>query len=882
MKKTITVLTAVAAFSCTSQLAAQDATFEGLGDLDGGPVGAEAHGVSQDGAWIVGVGTPAQGQTSATIWDAVNGLVALPDVPPDDTNNYNWAFDISDDGTVVVGFGEYFSPPHNNTFREAARWVNGSPQRLGFLGMGPVAISDATGVSADGSIIVGYSTFDGGGPFDYKPFRWETGVMSEINVPADWSPLALATGISADGSTIIGYGISNLGGYQGFYWRNGTAVGLGDLGDGKANAYAFGVSADGSVIVGSSGSAEGSRAFRWENGVMQNLGVIDGGTTSGARAVSDDGEIIVGRGNSGTVFIWDADNGMRDLRAVLEDDHGLDLSDWTNLTAYGISGDGTVIVGRGFRTDGSLEGWRAYIPRDADTDGDGLLDSWETDGLDINNDGIIDLDLPALGADPMRKDLFVEVDIMENGVFFPSAIANTITAFANAPVSNPDGSTGITLHVDWENWDTIEAAEFWDLHFVAFDIAKDQFFGTQAQRDDANWEHIQVAKKRAYRYCIFAHRLLGQVDGQPYYPSGRAELPGNDFIIALGGIETEGLERLTAITFMHELGHTLGLRHGGGDDIGYKPNYVSVMNYHFYDLFTTDYDNPPLDYSREDLATLDEAHLDENTGIASQVSSNVWMRHFYVDPVDDQIKSSHILLDGLKHDWNQDGVFEEDVEVDLNYINVEDPPSQGEELDGYNDWALLQLPIGTDGDFADHVHETIDYEEIDEDTIHWLQSLPPPPINVAVLNDLSVVFGSLLSGDVEGLVASDQNEVVVRSQPGFSAIEPDIMRIVIGATTDIENAAALNLIFEGRINHPNGVNRLLLRNWTNNQLVQQRQSPIGFPEVQHVVRNIPAANYIRADDGRIEVAVHQYVVAAFSALGFDSSIDRIEISVAPE
>ena len=30
---------------------------------------------------------------------------------------------------------------------------------------------------------------------------------------------------------------------------------------------------------------------------------------------------------------------------------------------------------------------------------------------------------------------------------------------------------------------------------------------------------------------------------------------------------------------MHELGHTLGLRHGGDEDEAAKPNYFSVMNY---------------------------------------------------------------------------------------------------------------------------------------------------------------------------------------------------------------------------------------------------------------------------------------------------------------
>ena len=34
-------------------------------------------------------------------------------------------------------------------------------------------------------------------------------------------------------------------------------------------------------------------------------------------------------------------------------------------------------------------------------------------------------------------------------------------------------------------------------------------------------------------------------------------------------------------TLMHELGHNLGLRHGGDDHTKYKPNYLSVMNYAF-------------------------------------------------------------------------------------------------------------------------------------------------------------------------------------------------------------------------------------------------------------------------------------------------------------
>ena len=45
----------------------------------------------------------------------------------------------------------------------------------------------------------------------------------------------------------------------------------------------------------------------------------------------------------------------------------------------------------------------------ADTDGDGLLDDWEINGYDYEGDGIIDVDLPAMGANPLRKDIFVEI-----------------------------------------------------------------------------------------------------------------------------------------------------------------------------------------------------------------------------------------------------------------------------------------------------------------------------------------------------------------------------------------------------------------------------------------------------------------------------------------
>ena len=67
-------------------------------------------------------------------------------------------------------------------------------------------------------------------------------------------------------------------------------------------------------------------------------------------------------------------------------------------------------------------------------------------------------------------------------------------------------------------------------------------------------------------------------------------------------------------TLMHELGHNLGLRHGGDDHVRYKPNYLSVMNYAFQltGLLQADL-TARLDYSRFAIG-MNEAALNETTG----------------------------------------------------------------------------------------------------------------------------------------------------------------------------------------------------------------------------------------------------------------------------
>ena len=74
-------------------------------------------------------------------------------------------------------------------------------------------------------------------------------------------------------------------------------------------------------------------------------------------------------------------------------------------------------------------------------------------GYDADGDGVVDVDLPALGADPSHKDIFVELDWEIGRAPLRESIEVVKEAFAMAPIDaggtpNPDGQPGINLWVD--------------------------------------------------------------------------------------------------------------------------------------------------------------------------------------------------------------------------------------------------------------------------------------------------------------------------------------------------------------------------------------------------------------------------------------------------
>src|ERR1041384_6096874 len=130
-------------------------TLTGLGVLPGG-TGSQAHAVSGDGNVVVGsafFNTEIQGR--AFRWTPAGGMVSLGSVPG---GSESWANGVNSDGSVVVGeCVRPVAPGSGQNTGVAFRWdAAGGMQEL-FLDTGSGRLAaEATGVSGDGSIVVGY------------------------------------------------------------------------------------------------------------------------------------------------------------------------------------------------------------------------------------------------------------------------------------------------------------------------------------------------------------------------------------------------------------------------------------------------------------------------------------------------------------------------------------------------------------------------------------------------------------------------------------------------------------------------------------------------------------------------------------------------------
>ena len=255
------------------------------------------------------------------------------------------AFDLSSDGTVVVG-KTTDTALHDHAFR----WTRATGMMdLGTLpgGVNTLAYS----VSADGTVVVGQAKFASGNT--EHAFRW-TQTTGMVDIGTLGGSNSIAEGVSANGSVVVGTATDNSGHNHAFRWTQaGGMQDLGTLGGNTSVAYA--ANTDGTVVVGEADLASGSQshAFRWTQatGIMVDLGTL-GGLTSYAYGVSTDGSVVVGYAADNLLvtpdyhaFRWTQPTGMVDLGTL----------GGTDSAAYGVSADGSVVVGESTPASGGYE-----------------------------------------------------------------------------------------------------------------------------------------------------------------------------------------------------------------------------------------------------------------------------------------------------------------------------------------------------------------------------------------------------------------------------------------------------------------------------------------------------------------------------------------------
>ncbi|MFQ5428399.1 MAG: hypothetical protein ACE5EZ_05400, partial [Thermodesulfobacteriota bacterium] len=304
-------------------------------------------------------------------------------------------------------------------------------------------------------------------------------------------------------------------------------------------------------------------------------------------------------------------------------------------------------------------------PNNADTDGDLIDDGDEVLGT------IQKLDLPGMGANPLRQDIFLEYDWFDDSLECGShshrptqnAVDMVTRSFANSTIVNPDKTTGITLHNDRGQGGL----------FVGGNLISDVDGVLTGGVNSPEFQAHKAANFASNRHGYFHYVILPHRYNTNSGSSGQAELPGDDLIVSLYCANSDGN---VGHTIMHELGHNLNIRHGGNQDCNYKPNYNSVMNYKYQFPGVDSNCTPPgdgvLDYSVGDRIDLDETALNENLGTCGTVA---W-------------------------DWNSNGVIETGVVYDINPLGNAGCGGAYTVLRDYNDWANLYMGGLLDADGA--------------------------------------------------------------------------------------------------------------------------------------------------------------------------------------
>lgn len=382
----------------------------------------------------------------------------------------------------------------------------------------------------------------------------------------------------------------------------------------------------------------------------------------------------------------------------------------TNYTApalpYGATSYGNAIVryGTSATSMSAANSWSSVawttpagpndVPAGAvDADGDGIPNSAK-----VNGGTFAGIDLYAMGVRAGQKNILIQVDYMSSA---DPGVTPQKQAFEN--VKAAFAAKGYTMIIDAGSLfgDALNTGYNWGKGGRSLTstpcVQLDTAAGCGSSLYQIKAQYFDVRRTSIFHYAIFG--TTQQTDGSGG-SSGIAEIGGNDFLVTLGNwslntnttANTNKLINYQAGTFMHELGHNLGLRHGGDENTNYKPNYFSVMNYLYQlnGLSSSATGIGPFQrwkcqkYSvcsfTESASTSNSMVLSYSSGTSANLNENALLESANIGRGADS---------GVYADWNNSGsmdgsAYAFDINMDGSYSSA---------LHDYNDWANIVLPF---------------------------------------------------------------------------------------------------------------------------------------------------------------------------------------------
>jgi hypothetical protein len=391
----------------------------------GGVAGADtiqsfAWDVSSDGSVVTGRVLDKSGERVACVWPESGNIVLLKEVQYEKDGTMYMGGDgilataVSGDGKLVAGIDQGHKPFWwmNGTYSNVDSGEStGTLESLGFV----------VALSADGDAATGQNGFPGSRAIYRRASVSSTSIAMKDGETGIWGS---GTGLSADGSIAVGYG-EHGDIEKAFRWSNNKVAWLGPFPfDGEEITPAStgaDISEDGNHIVGRFTTDKGFLGFLWnvtdvtsEDGIPDTVHILEqsdaeytfhGGNATG---VSRNAEVVVGVDQTrfgARAVIWrkSEDYAVRDLQSMIYPNALVGFSP-RNVT--GISDDGNVIIGEGVNQLGQSEAFRIW-----------LTGAWR--GYPLLSDGVTANTGSYLGLVNIEDDPYIFVHELDAFVYWP-------------------------------------------------------------------------------------------------------------------------------------------------------------------------------------------------------------------------------------------------------------------------------------------------------------------------------------------------------------------------------------------------------------------------------------------------------------------------------